>query len=58
MKPEHKPLHHLRDWAEIVGELTDCNPEDETPLLYVRRDARLHMEAERKVWCKHGSAQV
>ncbi|XP_035661057.1 krev interaction trapped protein 1-like [Branchiostoma floridae] len=49
MKPEHKPLHHLRDWAEIVGELTDCNPEDETPLLYVRRDARLHMEAERKV---------
>ncbi|XP_061411349.1 krev interaction trapped protein 1 isoform X1 [Lethenteron reissneri] len=50
LKPFHKPLQHVRDWAEIVAELTSVPPQEEDPpRLMLRRDVRLSLEAEAQV---------
>ncbi|KAG2465157.1 KRIT1 protein, partial [Polypterus senegalus] len=49
LKPYHKPLQHLRDWPEIVSELTAFDPQRETPQLFLRRDVRLPLDVEKKV---------
>lgn len=49
LKPYHKPLQHLRIWSEIVNDLTVLDPQRETPQLFLRRDVRLPLDAEKKV---------
>lgn len=49
LKPYHKPLQHIRDWPEILAELTNLDPQRETPQLFLRRDVRLPLEVEKKV---------
>ncbi|XP_067862542.1 krev interaction trapped protein 1 [Heptranchias perlo] len=49
LKPYHKSLQHLRDWPEIVAELTSLDPHMEKPQLFLRRDVRLLLETEKKV---------
>ncbi|GCB63381.1 hypothetical protein scyTo_0004402 [Scyliorhinus torazame] len=49
LKPYHKSLQHLRDWPEIVAELTSLDPHLEKPQLFLRRDVRLLLETEKKV---------
>lgn len=49
LKPYHKPLQHVRDWPEILAELTNLDPQRETPQLFLRRDVRLPLEVEKKV---------
>lgn len=49
MRPEHKPVLHLKQWAIIVEQLTNYNPADERPLLYLKRDALLSVEDEKTV---------
>lgn len=48
LKPYHKPLQHVRDWPEILAELTNLDPQRETPQLFLRRDVRLPLEVEKK----------
>lgn len=50
LKPYHKPLQHIRDWPEIFTELTNLDPQRETSQLFLRRDVRLPLEIEKKVW--------
>ncbi|KAK7898927.1 hypothetical protein WMY93_019780 [Mugilogobius chulae] len=42
-------LQHLRIWGEIVNDLTVLDPQRETPQLFLRRDVRLPLHAEKKV---------
>ncbi|XP_033849174.3 krev interaction trapped protein 1-like isoform X1 [Acipenser ruthenus] len=49
LKPYHKPLQHVRDWGEIVTELTLLDSHRETPQLFLRRDVRLRLDIEKKV---------
>ncbi|MBN3279478.1 KRIT1 protein, partial [Polyodon spathula] len=49
LKPYHKPLQHVRDWGEIVTELTLLDSHRETPQLFLRRDVRLSLDIEKKV---------
>ncbi|KAJ8020141.1 Krev interaction trapped protein 1 [Holothuria leucospilota] len=49
MRPEHKPVLHLKQWAIIVEQLTNYNPADERPLLYLKRDALLSVEDEKTI---------
>ncbi|XP_050795499.1 krev interaction trapped protein 1 isoform X2 [Gopherus flavomarginatus] len=49
LKPYHKPLQHVRDWSEILTELTNLDPQRETPQLFLRRDVRLPLEVEKKI---------
>uniref|UniRef100_A0A6I8Q7A2 KRIT1, ankyrin repeat containing n=1 Tax=Xenopus tropicalis TaxID=8364 RepID=A0A6I8Q7A2_XENTR len=49
LKPFHKPLQHIRDWAEIVSELTNLEPQRETPQLFLRRDVKLPLDVEKKI---------
>ncbi|XP_051857079.1 krev interaction trapped protein 1 [Antechinus flavipes] len=49
LKPYHKPLQHVRDWPEILNELTNLDPQRETPQLFLRRDVRLPLEVEKKI---------
>ncbi|XP_053118309.1 krev interaction trapped protein 1 isoform X2 [Hemicordylus capensis] len=49
LKPYHKPLQHVRDWPEILTELTNLDPQRETPQLFLRRDVRLPLEVEKKI---------
>uniref|UniRef100_V9KH42 KRIT1, ankyrin repeat-containing n=1 Tax=Callorhinchus milii TaxID=7868 RepID=V9KH42_CALMI len=49
LKPYHKSLQHLRDWPDIVAELTNLDPHKEKPQLFLCRDVRLLLETERKV---------
>uniref|UniRef100_A0A670JSZ6 KRIT1 ankyrin repeat containing n=1 Tax=Podarcis muralis TaxID=64176 RepID=A0A670JSZ6_PODMU len=49
LKPYHKPLQHVRDWTEILTELTNLDPQRETPQLFLRRDVRLPLELEKKI---------
>ncbi|XP_040820772.1 krev interaction trapped protein 1 isoform X3 [Ochotona curzoniae] len=49
LKPYHKPLQHVRDWPEILAELTNLDPHRETPQLFLRRDVRLPLEVEKKI---------
>ncbi|MEE6466638.1 hypothetical protein FKM82_007013 [Ascaphus truei] len=49
LKPFHKPLQHVRDWAEIISELTNLDPQRETPQLFLRRDVRLPLDIEQKI---------
>ncbi|XP_018413107.1 PREDICTED: krev interaction trapped protein 1 [Nanorana parkeri] len=49
LKPFHKPLQHIRDWAEIVNELTILDPQRETPQLFLRRDVKLPLDVEKKI---------
>ncbi|XP_064410851.1 krev interaction trapped protein 1 [Latimeria chalumnae] len=49
LKPYHKPLQHLRDWPEIVLELTNFDPQREVAQLFLRRDVRLPLDIEKKV---------
>ncbi|KAK1172538.1 krev interaction trapped protein 1-like isoform X1 [Acipenser oxyrinchus oxyrinchus] len=49
LKPYHKPLQHVRDWGEIVTELTLLDSSRETPQLFLRRDVRLSLDIEKKV---------
>ncbi|KAF6086312.1 hypothetical protein HJG60_008495 [Phyllostomus discolor] len=49
LKPYHKPLQHVRDWPEILAELTNLDPQRETPQLFLRRDVRLPLEVEKKI---------
>uniref|UniRef100_A0A8C0XU44 FERM domain-containing protein n=1 Tax=Castor canadensis TaxID=51338 RepID=A0A8C0XU44_CASCN len=49
LKPYHKPLQHVRDWPEILSELTNLDPQRETPQLFLRRDVRLPLEVEKKI---------
>uniref|UniRef100_A0A287CV08 KRIT1 ankyrin repeat containing n=1 Tax=Ictidomys tridecemlineatus TaxID=43179 RepID=A0A287CV08_ICTTR len=49
LKPYHKPLQHVRDWPEILAELTNLDPQRESPQLFLRRDVRLPLEVEKKI---------
>ncbi|XP_053570005.1 krev interaction trapped protein 1 [Bombina bombina] len=49
LKPFHKPLQHVRDWADIVAELTNLDPQRESPQLFLRRDVKLSLEIEKKI---------
>lgn len=49
MRPEHKPVLHLKQWDSIIRQLTNYNPDTERPLLYLKRDALLTVEEERTV---------
>ncbi|XP_053323931.1 krev interaction trapped protein 1 [Spea bombifrons] len=49
LKPFHKPLQHIRDWAEIVSELTNLDPQREMPQLFLRRDVKLPLDVEKKI---------
>ncbi|XP_010601794.1 krev interaction trapped protein 1 isoform X2 [Fukomys damarensis] len=49
LKPYHKPLQHVHDWPEILAELTNLDPQRETPQLFLRRDVRLPLEVEKKI---------
>ncbi|KAM5157908.1 LOW QUALITY PROTEIN: krev interaction trapped protein 1 [Mantella aurantiaca] len=49
LKPFHKPLQHIRDWREIVNELTNLDPQRETPQLFLRRDVKLPLDVEKKI---------
>ncbi|XP_033114557.1 krev interaction trapped protein 1-like [Anneissia japonica] len=49
MRPEHKPILHIRQWDAIVRQLTNYNPETERPVLYLRRDALLSLNDERLI---------
>ncbi|XP_013013714.1 krev interaction trapped protein 1 isoform X3 [Cavia porcellus] len=49
LKPYHKPLQHVHDWPEILAELTNLDPQRETPQLFLRRDVRLPLEIEKKI---------
>ncbi|XP_071792217.1 krev interaction trapped protein 1-like [Asterias amurensis] len=49
MRPEHKPVLHVKQWSMIIRQLTNYNPETEQPLLYLRRDALLSVEDERAI---------
>ncbi|XP_071505289.1 krev interaction trapped protein 1-like [Diadema antillarum] len=49
MRPEHKPVLHLKQWDSIIRQLTNYNPDTERPLLYLRRDALLTVEDERAI---------
>ncbi|XP_029444719.1 LOW QUALITY PROTEIN: krev interaction trapped protein 1 [Rhinatrema bivittatum] len=49
LKPYHKPLQHVRDWHEIVTELTILDNQRETPQLFLRRDVRLPLDVEKKI---------
>ncbi|KAM9308815.1 krev interaction trapped protein 1 isoform 2-T2 [Gastrophryne carolinensis] len=49
LKSFHKPLQHIRDWAEIVNELTTLDPQRETPQLFLRRDVKLPLDVEKKI---------
>uniref|UniRef100_H2ZTH3 Krev interaction trapped protein 1 n=1 Tax=Latimeria chalumnae TaxID=7897 RepID=H2ZTH3_LATCH len=49
LKPYHKPLQHLRDWPEIVLELTNFDPQREVAQLFLRRDVRLPLDIEKKL---------
>ncbi|CAH2282430.1 krev interaction trapped 1 [Pelobates cultripes] len=49
LKPFHKPLQHIRDWPEIVCELTNLDPQRETPQLFLRRDVKLTLDIEKKI---------
>ncbi|XP_072034841.1 krev interaction trapped protein 1-like [Amphiura filiformis] len=49
MRPEHKPVLHLKQWPTIIRQLTNYNPETERPFLYMRRDARLSVDQEKLV---------
>ncbi|XP_060104483.1 krev interaction trapped protein 1 isoform X2 [Heteronotia binoei] len=49
LKPYHKPLQHVRDWPEILTELTNLDPQRETPQLFLRRDVRLPLAVEKKI---------
>lgn len=42
-------MQHVRDWPEILAELTNLDPQRETPQLFLRRDVRLPLEVEKKV---------
>ncbi|KAG8443162.1 hypothetical protein GDO86_011824 [Hymenochirus boettgeri] len=48
LKPFHKPLQHIRDWAEIVSELSNLDPQRESPQLFLRRDVKLTLDIEKK----------
>ncbi|XP_055468740.1 krev interaction trapped protein 1 isoform X2 [Psammomys obesus] len=48
-KPYHKPLQQVRDWPEILAELTNLDPQRETPQLFLRRDVGLPLEVEKKI---------
>lgn len=49
MRPEHKPVLHLKQWETIISQLTNYNPSSERPLLYLRRDALLSVEDEKTI---------
>ncbi|XP_069067731.1 krev interaction trapped protein 1 isoform X1 [Pleurodeles waltl] len=49
LKPYHKPLQHIRDWPQIVTELTNLDSQRETPQLFLRRDVRLPLDVEKKI---------
>ncbi|XP_071941502.1 krev interaction trapped protein 1-like [Antedon mediterranea] len=49
MRPEHKPILHIRQWDAIVRQLTNYNPDTERPVLYLRRDALLTLNDERLI---------
>lgn len=50
LKPDHKPVQQLNDWQKkIIPRLTDFEPSMEKPELYLRRDALLPIEEEKKV---------
>ncbi|XP_030830285.1 krev interaction trapped protein 1 [Strongylocentrotus purpuratus] len=49
MRPEHKPVLHLKQWDSIIRQLTNYNPDTERPLLYLKRDALLTVEEERTI---------
>ncbi|KAM3928160.1 krev interaction trapped protein 1 isoform 1-T2 [Leptodactylus fuscus] len=49
LKPFHKPLQHIRDWPEIVNELTNLDPQRETPQLFLRRDVKLPLDVEKQI---------
>nr|XP_033787049.1 krev interaction trapped protein 1 isoform X2 [Geotrypetes seraphini] len=49
LKPYHKPLQHVRDWHEIVIELTILDNQRETPQLFLKRDVRLPLDIEKKI---------
>ncbi|XP_073891658.1 krev interaction trapped protein 1 isoform X3 [Macaca fascicularis] len=49
LKPYHKPLQHVRDWPEILAELTNLDPQRETSQLFLRRDVRLPLEVEKQI---------
>uniref|UniRef100_A0A0G2JGG7 KRIT1, ankyrin repeat containing n=1 Tax=Mus musculus TaxID=10090 RepID=A0A0G2JGG7_MOUSE len=48
-KPYHKPLQQVHDWPEILAELTNLDPQRETPQLFLRRDVGLPLEVEKKI---------
>jgi len=50
LKPEHKPVQHLKNWkSRIVVMFTDQDPEKEDAQLFWRRDAILTIDMEKKV---------
>ncbi|XP_038073130.1 krev interaction trapped protein 1-like [Patiria miniata] len=53
MRPEHKPVLHVKQWSMIIRQLTNYNPETEQPLLYLRRDALLTVDDERTIKDAH-----
>jgi Krev interaction trapped protein 1 len=42
-------LQQVHDWPEILAELTNLDPQRETPQLFLRRDVGLPLEVEKKV---------
>ena len=50
LKNEHKPVQQLNDWqTKIVPRLTDFEPTKEKPELYLRREALLSLDEEKRV---------
>lgn len=42
-------MQQVRDWPEILAELTNLDPQRETPQLFLRRDVGLPLEVEKKI---------
>ncbi|KAM8967130.1 krev interaction trapped protein 1 [Pelodytes ibericus] len=49
LKQFHRPLQHIRDWVEIVSELTNLDPQRESPQLFLRRDVKLPLDVEKNI---------
>lgn len=50
LKPEHKPLEHMRSWNHrIVGNFTDGDSENEKPLFKWKRNAKISLIVEKAV---------
>jgi Krev interaction trapped protein 1 len=49
LSEDHKVISHIRQWPQLIDQLTDGDPENETPTLCLKRTCILPKSYERKI---------